>query len=331
MVQLVTYGRMLKMYDTEVSKLKEADIPEVARLAFEARQSSPHHTDDRTVEGIQRGLEEYSKDDSAIIILARDSETGGLKGYLTFYVGFPGIAFIDPWSPMVPPGDKERTVAETLIERCKEYARESALERLEIEYNRLVDSLRPLQLKHSEWYLACDFYRVTEEASMMANLEKVDAPWLDEPGGFELKPLSETDNEELRDCFFETYLNSKDGLFLDLSPKQQNVSFDWWFNRSRPFNDEASNVILKDKELVAFVVVRPGENEASIGPVGVHPEFRQKGLGKFLMITALNALKRQGIKKANLDVNLKNRAAYNLYSKLGFEELHTKIFYAWSV
>ncbi|MHA2228024.1 MAG: GNAT family N-acetyltransferase [Candidatus Thorarchaeota archaeon] len=319
------------MYDTEVSKLKEADIPEVARLAYEARQSSPHHTEDRTAEGIQRGLEEYSNDDSAMIIQARDDETGRLQGYLTFYAGFPGIAFIDPWNPMVLPGDNERPVAETLIERCKKHARESAIERLEIEYNRLVDSLRPLQMKQSDWYLACDFYRVTDEASMMANLEKVEAPWLEEPEGFELRQLSETDNKEIRNCFFETYHNSKDGLFLDLSPKQQNVSFDWWFNRSRPFNDEASNVILKDTELVAFVVVRPGENEANIGPVGVHPNFRQKGLGKFLMITALNALKRQGIKKASLDVNLKNKAAYNLYSKLGFEQLHTKIFYAWSV
>jgi ribosomal-protein-alanine N-acetyltransferase len=322
---------MLKMYDTDVSKLKEADIPEVARLAFESRQSSPHHTEERTAEGIQRGLEEYSKDDSAMIIQARDSETGVLQGYLTFYVGFPGIAFIDPWNPMILPGDNERAVAETMIERCKGHARESEIERLEAQFNRLDDSLRPLQKKQSEWYLACDFYRVTEEAFMMANLERVEAPWLDEPKGFELRPLSETDNEDIRDPFFETFLNTKNGLFVDLSQKQQIVSFDWWFNRSKPFNNEASNVIFKNNDLAAFVVARPSENEIYIGPVGVHPEFRQRGLGKFLMITALNALKRQGVKKVNLEVDLENKAAYNLYSKLGFEELHTTIFYAWSV
>lgn len=59
--------------------------------------------------------------------------------------------------------------------------------------------------------------------------------------------------------------------------------------------------------------------EAHITLLGIHPDYRQQGLGRLLLFTLLeNAIARQ-LEWATLEVNEKNIAAINLYQKYGFE------------
>lgn len=59
--------------------------------------------------------------------------------------------------------------------------------------------------------------------------------------------------------------------------------------------------------------------EAHITLLGIHPDYRQQGLGRLLLFTLLqDAIARQ-LKWATLEVNENNLAAINLYQKYGFE------------
>jgi GNAT superfamily N-acetyltransferase len=55
-----------------------------------------------------------------------------------------------------------------------------------------------------------------------------------------------------------------------------------------------------------------------ITQMGVSPSHRRRGLGSWLLGTALRALRDRGIRQAALDVNLNNPGALALYKQLGF-------------
>lgn len=60
-------------------------------------------------------------------------------------------------------------------------------------------------------------------------------------------------------------------------------------------------------------------NTGFIFHFGIHPSFRKRGLGKYLMDVTLEELKNQGCQRAKLDVLAKDIDAINLYRKCGFE------------
>jgi ribosomal protein S18 acetylase RimI-like enzyme len=52
--------------------------------------------------------------------------------------------------------------------------------------------------------------------------------------------------------------------------------------------------------------------------MGVHAEFRRRGIGKRLAVQAIAAAHQRGLERVELDVYVSNRAALALYEKLGF-------------
>ncbi|MDD6796347.1 MAG: GNAT family N-acetyltransferase [Clostridiaceae bacterium] len=53
--------------------------------------------------------------------------------------------------------------------------------------------------------------------------------------------------------------------------------------------------------------------------MGLHEKYRGQGLGKKLLETSIEMLKRKCIKKISLIVIGKNKVAYNMYQKRGFK------------
>jgi dTDP-4-amino-4,6-dideoxy-D-galactose acyltransferase len=64
-----------------------------------------------------------------------------------------------------------------------------------------------------------------------------------------------------------------------------------------------------------------------IGLVGVSREVRGKGIGKNLVLTALDWYKNQGQKKVTVVTQGKNRAAQRLYQQCGFLSLDLQLWY----
>jgi len=57
--------------------------------------------------------------------------------------------------------------------------------------------------------------------------------------------------------------------------------------------------------------------------IAVMPEHRKEGIGKTLMLTAMDAMRNYSAKQCYLEVRLTNDAAVSLYKELGFEVTKT--------
>ena len=55
-------------------------------------------------------------------------------------------------------------------------------------------------------------------------------------------------------------------------------------------------------------------------PVGTHPDFQRKGLGKILLFESLSRLKSEGMSEASVCTNHDNEAAIRLYESVGFHK-----------
>src|SRR5690554_1922601 len=77
----------------------------------------------------------------------------------------------------------------------------------------------------------------------------------------------------------------------------------------------------KDKKVLAYILIlkRKGSFKARIYSFAVSPQSRGEGLGKSLLVHALQALK--GYESVRLEVKVDNRRAIQLYESLGFKQI----------
>jgi ribosomal-protein-alanine N-acetyltransferase len=76
------------------------------------------------------------------------------------------------------------------------------------------------------------------------------------------------------------------------------------------------------KRLVGFIVVwliGAPANEAHIATIAVHPEYRNRGIAKKLLRTALASAIQKGANSATLEVRAQNEIAQKLYRRFKFE------------
>ncbi len=66
-----------------------------------------------------------------------------------------------------------------------------------------------------------------------------------------------------------------------------------------------------------------GAREGAIQNVGVHPSFRDLGLGRALLAAAMDGFRQVGCRFVHLEVTVHNTAAIRLYQRLGFRRVET--------
>jgi [ribosomal protein S18]-alanine N-acetyltransferase len=74
----------------------------------------------------------------------------------------------------------------------------------------------------------------------------------------------------------------------------------------------------KGRKLAGFIVLRCAADEAEILTLAVAPDWRRRGAGRRLVEKALAAAAARGAHALYLEVAEKNRAAMELYERLGF-------------
>jgi [ribosomal protein S18]-alanine N-acetyltransferase len=80
----------------------------------------------------------------------------------------------------------------------------------------------------------------------------------------------------------------------------------------------------KSSQMIGMACLWSIVDEAHITLLGIHPEYRQQGLGQLLLIILLkDAIARQ-LERATLEVNEHNLRAINLYQKYGFQVAGTR-------
>ncbi len=63
--------------------------------------------------------------------------------------------------------------------------------------------------------------------------------------------------------------------------------------------------------------------EGAIQNLGVHPDFRDLGVGRALLMAALNGFAEVGCRYVHLEVTVQNTAAIRLYERFGFHRVET--------
>jgi ribosomal protein S18 acetylase RimI-like enzyme len=78
-------------------------------------------------------------------------------------------------------------------------------------------------------------------------------------------------------------------------------------------------VIAPSGEVVSYCIVWTDEvgKVGHFEPVGTHPDFQRKGLGKCLLYEGFRRLKAEGMQEADLCTNYNNPAAHALYESVG--------------
>jgi mycothiol synthase len=69
--------------------------------------------------------------------------------------------------------------------------------------------------------------------------------------------------------------------------------------------------------------------QAFVEPIGLTPAYQKRGLGKQLLLAAIEGLVARGAERVQLGVWLENERAVRLYRNLGFEETARQYYLAW--
>jgi len=102
---------------------------------------------------------------------------------------------------------------------------------------------------------------------------------------------------------------------------------------TRPWNDpyrdidrkqdrDADNLLVLEENgrLIGSVMFGYDGHRGSVNYLAVHPEQRQRGLGRMLMATAEERLTALGCPKVNLQVRGSNKATVEFYRRVGYIE-----------
>ncbi|MFW9908266.1 MAG: GNAT family N-acetyltransferase [Candidatus Thorarchaeota archaeon] len=284
---------------------------------------------DKSIEEIASGIEKLSSNESYKILIALN-EDGAIIGWIYYYIGMPPMAFINGFLPIVKQSEESEDIATALIEASKKDVIERGYSRLEIQFDLMTDAYRTMQGKYVDWYKKCGFQFASEEAHMKTNLKVIDIPDSDLPDGYMVRKFSDLSYEQLELAGLQTFQNGGDLLFRSMNRNEQIVTLKFFFDKTKPYLDDSSLVLVKKGRVVGFVIARRSDDEAEIGPVGLVPEVQGQGLGSYLLGSSLKNLRNIGLIAAFLDMSVSNLPAKRLYSKFGFEDVYYKQFYYWA-
>ncbi len=93
--------------------------------------------------------------------------------------------------------------------------------------------------------------------------------------------------------------------------------------------DRKGLVVAEDEggQVIGYALVRMtlgwvGARRGGITSIAVDPACRRQGAGRALMAAALRYLRENGVREADLEVGVDNRAAQSLYEAFGFRRSH---------
>lgn len=93
------------------------------------------------------------------------------------------------------------------------------------------------------------------------------------------------------------------------------------------FNNEYSHMFgeIVDGKVIGYVCVRIMYEEAQVCNIAVLPDYRRKGIATKLLETIAEFSHVQGCERCELEVNVGNTPAVELYTKCGYEIAGTRV------
>jgi ribosomal protein S18 acetylase RimI-like enzyme len=168
-----------------------------------------------------------------------------------------------------------------------------------------------------------------EWAYMVADLTTLEPEEEVLPQGFTLRPLVEVSNDGIYGCYYETFMASGDRRFLDQTEEQKKGNFEVFFDRSNRIEEDASLLLFYGDKIVGFIIIIFIKEGGFINGIGIHPDFRRRGLGKALMLSSMKKAAKNGMETMILEADVDNYRALNLYRRVGFKKTQGSISHVW--
>lgn len=90
--------------------------------------------------------------------------------------------------------------------------------------------------------------------------------------------------------------------------------------------------LLHHGQPIGFLWIRwPELEQAEIEPFGILPAYRRQGLGRSLLLAALEQMAKRGMSQVSVGVWLENKDAIRFYERLGFLHDHTVTYLAYNL
>ena len=304
------------------------DMKELVSFTFDALQKAPEsRREDRTINMVEEYLQEIWDYGTDVILTAHVK--GKFAGWLCFWKVSTDMMYIDSWHPIVHPDFNEDEVASALIQKSIQYTKNEGRKRLEVFHMGMTDDMRPRYKKYKKWYESNGMPQGFEWAHMVADLTALDSGEIVLPPQFALRPLVPVPNDKIYECYYETFITSGDRRFLEQTEEQKRGNFDLFFDRSERIEEDASLLLYYGERIVGFLIIILIKKGGFINGIGIHPDFRRRGLGKALMLSSMKKAAKNGMKTMILEVDIDNYRALNLYKSVGFKKIEGSVNFVW--
>jgi len=314
----------------KIQKMDDIDVDAYARLIYESRQNSPLRSEDRTIDGLKNAMKEMvGQGESHVMIAAQDEPSNKVLGQLVVWLDWGEIGVSLPWQPIVHPETDQESVAIALIEHAKLLLESHSLTRLEIWMELKSELDKAMSSIYVPWYEKSGFNLKAKEYFMDVQFAKLNELNYSLPNGIEVVSMADVSNDELMDIVLETFRRGSDKWVISMTESQQVGSAEAWLKRDKTFDSDASIVFMDEGKVVGYNVMRLEDNSVEVGPIGVLPSHRGKGLGRALLLESVRRLRSKEPESVWLTVSTDNAPAFKLYSSLGFENKYQILIYTW--
>lgn len=315
--------------DIEIFKPAQIDITELVDFTMEAqKQLDEQLRFGKTKEEVEKYINRASKVSVFHYIFAR--RQGKLVGMAGCFAYTESMVYLDGWNPLVLPCDDYEEIFNLLVSESIKHTQAIGRNRLEIFLMELTDEVRATYDRLRPLYESGGMRRGNEWSHMVCDLTSSTLKQPEIPNGFSLKPVVEVGNEKIWPCYNATFLASGDQRYLNQTEKQRRENFDDFFDRSKPIEKDASLLLYSGEEIVGFMKINIYSIGGFVNGVGIHPDFRRRGLARLLMTSSIVRAAQNGMKDLALEVDIKNHRAITLYEQLGFIQTKGSISHVWT-
>ena len=234
------------------------DIKMLAHLSAEVRRMEGlgDYTDQQVEEYIRTMNERFPIETAALAF-----QDGEMVGWMGIERVTNNLGEVGRWLPFVSSKTDRQKVAHLLISSINDYARSNDITRIEVAFGEISeDNLETFATK-SAWYEAAGWNKLEDTNFMVLGPIGDGSRKINPPAGFELQPLKEFDNDTVFECYHEAFTTGNARWIYDMTEEQRRQEFNKIFDRSHQINDDASLVILADREIVGFTLVVTSSDE----------------------------------------------------------------------
>ncbi|UCE10960.1 MAG: GNAT family N-acetyltransferase [Candidatus Thorarchaeota archaeon] len=315
--------------ELRILSLAEIETLEISGLIMEVGQLAGTIPKDATLEGVEEHFISCFGGTNDVVILAESEQ--GIDGFALLHFEQDKLVEMNPWflggTPVVSQRAPSEELADRLVAKSVEYVDRQGLDRLEVMFPRDESANSRSQLFERN-----GMKQYEELVHLRNKLSDLLMSQTVIPDGIHERRLIDVDVELLYECWYQAFLSGRDRSFLERPMEMQREYFDQTFERNDSFESSASLALSMDERVIGFALVRRthGDNNGHLWEFGIHPEFRRRGLARFLMSAVRDRLEDQGFKTMSMNVDISNEPAYRFYKILGFEEAWGRVCHAWN-